>query len=163
MRALALVLSSLILTQINAESIKIGYVNIDKIIENSSLYRNANDKLLKEFEPRKNELLMLYDKIHSLKGKINLPNDIIDDLTYHSKIKTIKALENDFNKKSEIWQQELNQSQFNLLSEIELIINNAINNFATSQNYDLILYENGAFVGPKADISEEIIFLIENN
>ena len=163
MRALALVLSSLILTQINAESIKIGYVNIDTIIENSSLYRNANDKLLEEFEPRKNELLMLYDNIHNLKGKIDLPNDIIDDLTYHSKIKTIQVLENDFNKKSEIWQQELNQSQFNLLSEIELIINNAINNFATSHNYDLILYENGAFVGPKADISEEIIFLIENN
>lgn len=163
MRALALVLSSLILTQINAESIKIGYVDIDKIIEKSSLYQNANNKLLAEFEPRKNELLALYDNINNLKGKIKLPNDIINDLTYHSKIKTILVLENDFNKKSEIWQQELNQSQFNLLSEIELIINNAINNFATSENYDLILYESGAFVGPKADISEEIIFLIENN
>ena len=49
------------------------------------------------------------------------------------------------------------------IDKILIIINNAINNFATSHNYDLILYENGAFVGPKADISEEIIFLIENN
>ena len=63
--------------------------------------------------------------------------------------------------KSDQWQQDLNEKQINLLNEIELKINIAINDFALSNNYDLILYENGAFVSTEVDITQEIINLIE--
>ena len=45
---------------------------------------------------------------------------------------------------------------------IELIINIAIEDFAVSNSYDLILYQNGAYVGKKVDISDKIISKIEN-
>ena len=160
MRVLALLLF-LVSTHINADNIKIGYVNIDKVIEQSSLYQNANDQLVKEFEPRKIVLLEDYDYINTLKNKIKLPNDVNDDLIYHKQIKKIQVLNNNFQLESEAWQKELNKSQFSLLSEIEFIINNAINAFAKSQNYSLILYENIAFVDDEVNITQEIIMEIE--
>ena len=39
----------------------------------------------------------------------------------------------------------------------------AINDFALSNNYDLILYENSAFVSAKIDITQQIINIIEHN
>jgi len=43
MRVLALLLLFFSI-QVYAENIKIGYINIDEVIENSSLYKFANNK-----------------------------------------------------------------------------------------------------------------------
>ena len=137
----------------SAESLKIGYIDIDRVIENLSVYEKANNLLIKEFEPKKNQLVNLFDYINLLKENLEPDND---------EIKKIQKLEYDFQNESELWQRKLNESQFILLQEIELIINIAIKEFAISNNYDLILYQNGAYVGKKVDISDKIISKIEN-
>jgi outer membrane protein len=137
----------------SAESLKIGYIDIDRVIENLSVYEKANNLLIKEFEPKKNQLVNLFDYINLLKENLEPNND---------EIKKIQKLEYDFQNESELWQRKLNESQFKLLQEIELIINIAIKEFAISNNYDLILYQNGAYVGKKVDISDKIISKIEN-
>ncbi len=157
MRALFFLIASLIFINVNAENIKIGYVDVDEVIKNSSLYNMANNQLFEEFEPRKEQLLILYEDIGRLKSKVKLPNDINDDFIYHNTIKKIQLLESSFTKESDQWQQDLNEKQIDLLKEIELKINIAINDFASSKNYDLILYENVAFVSNKVDITQQII------
>ncbi|MDB9974886.1 OmpH family outer membrane protein [Candidatus Thioglobus sp.] len=137
----------------SAESLKIGYIDIDRVIENLSVYEKANNLLIKEFEPKKNQLVNLFEYINLLKENLEPDND---------EIKKIQKLEYDFQNESELWQRKLNESQFKLLQEIELIINIAIQEFAISNNYDLILYQNGAYVGKKVDISDKIISKIEN-
>jgi outer membrane protein len=137
----------------SAESLKIGYIDIDRVIENLSVYEKANNLLIKEFEPKKNQLVNLFDYINLLKENLEPDND---------EIKKIQKLEYDFQNESELWQRKLNESQFKLLQEIELIINIAIKEFAISNSYDLILYQNGAYVGKKVDISDKIISKIEN-
>jgi len=161
MKALFFFIISLIFVNLYAENIKIGYVEVDEVIEKSSLYNTANNQLFIEFEPRKKQLLFLYDEIDKLRSKIQLPNDIDDDIVYHNNIKKIQLLQAEITEKSDQWQQDLNEKQINLLNEIELKINIAINDFALSNNYDLILYENGAFVSTEVDITQEIINLIE--
>jgi outer membrane protein len=153
MKFKVLLLIGLLLTSANAESLKIGYIDIDRVIENLSVYDEANNLLIKEFEPKKNQLVNLFDYINLLKEKLEPNND---------EIKKIQKLEYDFQNESELWQRNLNESQFKLLQEIELIINIAIKEFAVSNNYDLILYQNGAYVGKKVDISDKIISQIEN-
>ena len=48
-----------------------------------------------------------------------------------------------------------------LLKEIELIVNQVVNEYALRENFDLILYENIAFVSDEVDITDEIIAEIE--
>ena len=153
MKFKALLLIVLLFSSASAESLKIGYIDIDRVIENLSVYEKANNLLIKEFEPKKNQLVNLFDYINLLKENLEPDND---------EIKKIQKLEYDFQNESELWQRKLNESQFKLLQEIELIINIAIKEFAISNNYDLILYQNGAYVGKKVDISDKIISKIEN-
>tara|TARA_B100000795_G_scaffold259592_1_gene234698 strand:+ start:634 stop:1095 length:462 start_codon:yes stop_codon:yes gene_type:complete len=148
-----LFLISLLFSTASAESIKVGYIDIDRVIESLSVYDEANNLLIKEFEPKKNQLVNLLDYINLLKENLEPNND---------EIKKIQELEYDFQNESELWQRKLNESQFSLLQEIELIINIAIEDFAVSNSYDLILYQNGAYVGKKVDISDKIISKIEN-
>jgi len=153
MKFKALLLIVLLFSSASAESLKIGYIDIDRVIENLSVYEKANNLLIKEFEPKKNQLVNLFDYINLLKENLEPNND---------EIKKIQKLEYDFQNESELWQRKLNERQFILLQEIELIINIAIKEFAISNNYDLILYQNGAYVGIKVDISDKIISKIEN-
>ena len=55
----------------------------------------------------------------------------------------------------------MNNKKIKLLNDIEMIINQAINEYAIQEKYDLILYKNVAFVSDKVNITEEIIEKIE--
>ena len=56
----------------------------------------------------------------------------------------------------------MNNKKIELLQKIELLINTAINELAISENYDLILYENAAFVSEKVNITNKVIERIKN-
>ena len=57
----------------------------------------------------------------------------------------------------------MNTKKIELLQKIELLINNTINDLAISENYDLILYENAAFVSDEVNITNKVIQRIQNN
>jgi Skp family chaperone for outer membrane proteins len=57
----------------------------------------------------------------------------------------------------------MNTKKIELLQKIELLINNTINDLAISENYDLILYENAAFVSDELNITNKVIQRIQNN
>ncbi len=56
----------------------------------------------------------------------------------------------------------MNTKKIELLQKIELLINNTINDLAISENYDLILYENAAFVSDEVNITNKVIERIQN-
>lgn len=150
----------LFINSVNAESIKIGFININKITENSSLYNVANDRLTKEFEPKQKELFDLLEHINLLKKNLNT-NSKINNADEKQRLDKIQILENQLNTEAMIWQQELNEKQILLIKEIEEIINKAVNSFAIREKYDLILYENSAFVSEKIDLTDEIIMELD--
>ena len=55
----------------------------------------------------------------------------------------------------------MNNKKIDLLKEIEILVNQTINEYALRENFDLILYENIAFVSDEVDITDEIIAEIE--
>ena len=73
------------------------------------------------------------------------------------------SLEESFKQETEFWQETMNTKKIELLQKIELLINNAINELAISENYDLILYENAAFVSDEINITSKVIKRIQNN
>ena len=73
------------------------------------------------------------------------------------------TLEEIFKEETENWQEMMNTKKIELLQKIELLINNTINDLAISESYDLILYENAAFVSDEVNITNKVIQRIQNN
>ena len=46
-----------------ADELKIGYIDVDTVINNISKYENDNKKLISNFEPKKLELIDLFNHI----------------------------------------------------------------------------------------------------
>ena len=138
-----------------AETIKIGYIDTDYVVNNLSQYQQSVDEISKEFDPKKQELLLLLDYIENLRKRLET-DKFQDKESYELIISKLTEAEETFQQETEIWQETMNNKKIELLQKIELLINTAINELAISENYDLILYENAAFVSDKVDITKEV-------
>ena len=161
MRVVVLFLLALLVTSTNAQSIKIGYINVEEVINSLSQYQHDNDSLIQQFEPKKQQLLDLFKHIELLKENLNNLDRSLNNETYQEELNKIKELEVSFQLETELWQQQLNQKKIESLQKIETMINLAIEEFATSEKYDLIIYQNAAFVSDQVNITNKIISKIE--
>ena len=161
MRAIVLFLLALLVTSINAQSIKIGYIDVEEVINSLPQYQHDNDSLIQQFEPKKQQLLDLFKHIELLKENLNNVDRSINNENYQKELNNIIELEASFQKETELWQQQLNQKKYESLQKIETMINLAIEEFAISENYDLILYQNAAFASDQVNITNQIISKIE--
>ena len=161
MRTTVLFLLALLVTSVNAQSIKIGYIDAEEVINSLSQYQHDNDSLIQQFEPKKQQLLDLFKHIELLKENLNNVDKSINNDNYQKELDNIRELEASFQKETELWQQQLNQKKYESLQKIETMINLAIEEFAISENYDLILYQNAAFASDQVNITNQIISKIE--
>ena len=161
MRVIVLFFLTLLVISINAHPVKIGYIDVEKVVNSLSQYQKDNETLSQQFEPKKQELLDLFKHIELLNKNLNNVDKLTNNDVYQKKLEKIQELEIIFQTETELWQQQLNQKKLELLQKIETMINQAIKEYAAFENYDLILYENAAFVSDELNISNKIISKIE--
>ena len=161
MRVIVIFFFTFLVTSINAHSVKIGYIDVEEVINGLSKYQKENETLIQHFEPKKQELLDLFEHIKLLKENLKNINQSDDNKAFENEMNKIRELEISFQNETELWQQQLNQKKYESLNKIEAVINKAIEEFATAENYDLILYQNAAFVNDEVNISSQIISKIE--
>jgi len=159
-----LVISYLVLLSISAysETIKIGFIDTGQVINNLPQYQQSIDQISKEFEPKKQELLDLFRHIELLKLKISSINKSAKKEKLQLELSKLTLLEENFKQETEFWQDTMNNRKIDLLQKIEQLINETINELATSENYDLILYENVAYVSDEVNITKKVIERIQN-
>jgi len=160
-----LVLSSLVFLSFSAwtETVKIGYINTQKVINNIPQYQESIDEISKGFEPKKQELLDLFKHIELLRSKIIAINNTENKENLQIELSKLTSLEESFKQETEFWQETMNTKKIELLQKIEQLINNTIKELAISENYDLILYENAAFVSDEINITNKVIKRIQKN
>ena len=161
MRAIVLFLLALLVTSINAQTIKIGYIDVEKVITSLSQYQRDNNSLIQQFEPKKQQLLDLFRHIELLKKNLNTIDKSSNNENYQRELDNIRELELSFQDETELWQQQLNEKKYESLQKIETMINLTIEEFAISENYDLILYQNAAFANDEVNVTNQIISIIE--
>jgi len=163
MRIILLFFFSLLCFSSNAENIKIGYINTNQIVINLTQYKQSIDAISRDFEPKKQELLDLYSHIELIRSNLDSKQEFENSESVEIELSKLSRLEESFKQETEFWQKTMNNRKVDLLKEIELIINQAINDYAIREEYDLILYENVAFVSEKINITQEIIAEIEKH
>ena len=157
MRILAISCLALLSLSAYAETIKIGYIDTEQVVNNLPQYKQSVEAISNEFEPKKQELLDLFNHIELLRVKITSINNSENKENLQIELSKLTSLEETFRQETEFWQEEMNNKKIELLQKIEQLINITINKIAISENYDLILYENAAFVSDEVNITYKVI------
>jgi len=157
MKILVITCLTLLSLSVYAETIKIGYIDTEKVVNNLPQYIQSAEAISDEFEPKKQELLDLFNHIELLRVKITTINNSENKENLQIELSKLTSLEETFRQETEFWQEEMNNKKIELLQKIEQLINITINKIAISENYDLILYGNAAFVSDEVNITYKVI------
>ena len=161
MRVFALFLLAFLAFPVTAESIKIGYIDTEKVVNSLTQYQQENAYIIQEFESKKQELLDLFNHIELVRANLSKIDKSLNESNFQIELNKVLELESSFQQETEYWQEKINQKKIDLLQKIEIVVNDAIKEFAITEGYDLILYENAAFVSKNVNISNKIISIIE--
>ena len=162
MRVFTLIFLAFLAFPATAEPIKIGYIDTEKVVNSLSQYQQENEGIIQEFESKKQELLNLFNHIELVRANLNKIDKSLNENDFQIELNKVLELESSFQQETEYWQEKINQKKIDLLQKIEIVINKAIKEFAINEGYDLILYENAAFVSKNINITNKIISIIED-
>jgi len=135
------------------QSVKIGYINIDHLVTSSPQFIQANQKVIKEFQPQENNLALLAKQIQALADKFNKISKTLDQSERKSEINKIAKLERQLKQRATTLKKQLERRRLQELSQIQDLINQVIEDVAKEEEYDLILYQEVAYASKKINIT----------
>ena len=138
---------------LQAQPLKIGYINIDHLVSSSPQFIQANQVVIKAFQPQERQLLALSKQIQSSADTFNKNSKTLTQSERKTEIKKIANLERQLKQQARALKKQLNLKNKQELSRIQDLINRVIKQVAEDQNFDLILYQEVAYVSKKINIT----------
>ena len=138
------------------QALKIGYINIDHVVNSSPQFIQANQRVIKEFKPHEEQLLALSEDLQALVDKLNNSKDKLTQVQIKDSITSIKSLEKRIKAKALSLKQQLKEKNNQELGKIQTLINQVIAEVAKEQNFDLILYQEVAYASENVNITKII-------
>lgn len=139
-----------------SDSVKIGYVNTQRIFRDAPTAVKAAKKIEAEFSKRDQELQRLAKQIQTLQESLEKNSVTLSETERRTKEKDLNDLSRDFQRKQREFREDLNLRQNEENAAIIEKANKAIKQLADAEKYDLIV-QDVVWVNPRLDITDKII------
>jgi len=124
-----------------AADIKVGYVDVSRLLKNAPQTAEVGKKLEKEFSPRATELERLKKQISD----------------QESAGKDASSLRLDFERKQRELNEDINIRKSEELASLQDRINKTINNISETEGFDLVVYSGIAYASKRTDITDKVL------
>jgi outer membrane protein len=142
-----------------AEEIRIGFINTDRIFKEANTAKQAQTKLEQEFSKREKDLNDSGTALKNAVEKFEREAPTLADSQRVSRQKQLGEQDRDFQRKRREFQEELNARKN---EEFQLVLeraNRVIKQVAEAEKYDLVLQE-AVYINPKHDITDKVLKVI---
>ncbi len=139
--------------------LKMGIVNLDQLLKEIPIYRESQEKIKKQFDPRARNLKTLEQEWSSLNEQYLKNETVMSDKEKKVLVEKIQTIETKFRSGQEKLQTDLRTVQQEEFSRINSIVENAITDYSEKNNYDIVMRADGAALYAKKyiNITQEII------
>ena len=151
-----LALSALCVTAVNAQELKIGFVNTDRIFREASTAKAAQVKLEQEFSKREKELVDLGNSLKNASEKFEREAPTLAESQRNIRQKQLMEQDREFQRKRREFQEDLNTRKNEEQQVVIERANLAVKRVAETEKYDVIFQE-AVYINPKHDITEKVI------
>jgi len=140
-----------------AEELKIGIVDVNKILKDAPQTLSANKKLEKEFSSRTEKLKSKISSIQADEKKYQKESLTMSDDQREKAEKNLQQRRIDIQRNERELREDMDIRRREEIGDLQEKINITIDKIAADEKYDLILYNGIAFASSKVDITEQII------
>ncbi len=140
-----------------AQDLKIGYVNVVKVIEQAPQGDAALKKLESEFSPRDRELRGMRDEIKKIEEELEKNALVMKESDRADKERELRDLKRELKRATQEFREDLNIRRNEELSGLQKVVYKAIVDIAKSEKFDLIIHEGAVFASDRIDITQKIL------
>ena len=126
---------------IQAEEIRIGFINTDRIFKEANTAKQAQAKLEQEFSKREKDLVDVEKSFKSAVEKFEREAPTLSESQRMTRQKQLGEQDRDFQRKRREFQEELNARKNEEFQQVLERANRVIKQVAEAEKYDLVLQE----------------------
>jgi outer membrane protein len=141
---------------VQAQELKIGYVNSDRVLRDAVPAKAAQAKLEAEFGKRDRELNDLAGRLKAAADKLEKDAPTLSEAERNRRQRELVDQDREIQRKRREFQEDLNQRKNEELAAVVERANKVIKQIFEAEKYDIILQE-AVFAGPRADITDKVI------
>lgn len=145
-------------TNVFADPAKIGVVDLQKIMQTSNQIKEIQQKLEKEFKPRRDKLVAVEASIKEDMEKFKRDGAIMSATQKKDMEKKIVSAQQQFERDGQQYQQELSTANNEAMEGLYAKVRSAIAKVAKDEKYDLIVQKDAApFSVETLDVTDKIV------
>lgn len=149
---------SLIGSSVFADAAKIGVVDLQKIMQTSSQMKDIQQKLEKEFKPRRDKLVAKEASLKNDMEKFKRDGAVMGATQKKEMEKKIIAAQQQFERDGQQYQQELSTAHNEAMEGLYNKVRAAISKIAKEDKYDIIVQKDAApFSADPLDVTDKVI------
>ena len=155
----SLVMAGLVTFAISAQSadLKVGYVQVDKILQEAPQTAESGKKLEREFSPRSQELDRMAKQIKDLEAVLDKDSLTITEVERRNKERDVQNIKIEFQRKQRELREDINLRKNEELGSLQDRVNKAVQTVSEAEGYDLVVYSGVAYASKKIDITDKVL------
>ena len=135
---------------------KVGYVDIDKVLEQAPQADSARTRLEKEFAPRDNELVALQQEIRDLTERVERDGAVVSEDERLRLERELRSMRRDLKRRQDEFREDLNLRRNQELAKLQEVVLETIQSLARQESFDLIVRD-ALFHSGRVDITLRVV------
>lgn len=146
--------------QHNAMATKVGYVHMKTVMQ-SQQSLDIGKKLLAEFKPRNDQLEKIKKQLIDKETALEKESAGLSQKDYAAKRQELDRQKIDWERKKTKQHEDFELRKQEELNNFQNNVNDAVTSIGQSENYDLILYNTGGYIGSRVDITDKVLKVLK--
>ncbi|OQW67984.1 MAG: molecular chaperone Skp [Proteobacteria bacterium ST_bin12] len=158
--ASVLALTATVSSGLQAAELKVGYVQVDKILQEAPQTAESGKKLEREFSPRSQELERTQKQIRDIETALDKDGITLSETDRRNKERDVSNLKIEFQRKQRELREDINLRKNEELTSLQDRINKAVQTVSETDGYDLVIYGGVAYASKKIDITDKVLKML---
>jgi outer membrane protein len=139
-------------------NVRIGFVNVNAVLQEAPQTRVVNETLTAEFAPREAALVARQEELNAMKERFNRDGAVMAQAERAALEREIGNGDRDLQRDAAVLQEDVQIRQTELVNELQSTIARRIQAFAVAEGYDLIVTNQGVvFASEAIDITQAVL------
>ena len=140
---------------------KIGFVNTQRIFDESEPAKRAAKKLEAEFAKRERELNDLGARLRTESEKLEKDAPVLSESQRNQRQRVVADLDRDFQRKQREFREDVNQRRNEEQAAVLQLANATLKDIAAKEGYDAI-FQDAAYANPKLDVTQKVLEVLKS-
>ena len=145
-----------------AAEVKVGFVNVPKVLDQAPQARAADQRLEKEFGPRDSEILGMKRELVQLNEKLAKNSAVMSASERQRQEADMRQMRREIRRLEDEFREDVNLRRSQELGKLQRLVVEVIQNLAKAEKFDLIISDGVIYAGDKVDITDKVINRLKN-